>query len=228
MKKQITESFILSYQEELASFIQDSLAIFGERETIIKNIFGGIPDEKIKASFFTDRKSFVEYIQTISGGHEPPGWAIGCFYNGEIQTLINVNNANNLNSQKHTLTHEYVHLCFNEFIYDKYAIDRIRWFDESYAGFIDGTNENIALSKLKDIAKSLKNNQNLDVNILNDIKQVKTKFYNGYDIFLVIGKYIFGNNKEKELVEILKRNPTQIVEMGKSILSLAIGYIESL
>lgn len=227
MRNLTTENFVLNYQEDLEEFIQDSLTIFDSKKTLITNLFGDILNQKIKASFFTNRDDFVEYIKSISKGNTPPTWATGCFYNGEIQALININDINNLESKKHTLTHEFVHLCFNEFIYDKYAIDRIRWLDESFAVYVDGRADKISQDKLKSMVHELKKLGEFDVNVLNDKNKIKTETYDGYDMFLIIGKYIFANNLAKKYLNELKTNPTRIVSIGKNILSDAINYVES-
>ena len=36
-----------------------------------------------------------------------------------------------------------VHLHFDTLIYQKHKLDRVRWFDESYALFLDGTAEKV-------------------------------------------------------------------------------------
>lgn len=225
--KQInTKNFIINYPEELESFIHESLSIFDSKTNLIKDTFGKLTSKKIKASYFIDRKSFVDYIKKVSNGHEPPSWAIGCFYNHEIQTLLNINDLVNLNLQKHTLTHEFVHLCFD--FYETLNIPRICWFDESYAGFIDGSEDNISLSLLIEKAKKLKQLGDFNVNTITDSSKFVTKEYNGYDMFLIIGKYIFDNHLEKQLLKTLKNDYRKIQELGNTILAKSIDYIESL
>lgn len=227
MKSLITDNFVINYQTELDEFIQDALAIFNQQVTSILDIFGELPKQKITASFFVERDAFVDYIKKITNGSIPPAWAIGCFYNGEIQTLININNKASLNSKKHILTHEFVHLCINNAIYDRYGIDRIRWLDESFAGYLDGHTDTITPDKLQAVVHSLEELENFDVNVLNDPNKIKTETYNGYDIFVIIGKYIFKNNLAKDYLEKLKNNPAQIINLGKNILGTAIDYVKS-
>lgn len=113
-------------------------------------------------------------------------------------------------------------------VYSKFNINRIRWFDESYANFIDGSKDNTPVLHLKKIANLLNSVKDLDLNILNDISKVKTSTYDGYDMFLIVEKYIFDNNFEKQYLKALKSNPKQIINLGKTILSLAINYLDSL
>lgn len=230
MKQTITKNLILNYQDGLDDFVNTSINIVDEKTPLIKEIFecNDICVGQLKASFFTDRNDFVNYISSISGGHTPPSWATGCFYNGEIQTLIDLNKKENLEYQTHTLIHEIVHLYFNKLIYNKYEIYRIRWFDESYACYIDGHIENIKIENLKEICVKLKSLNDFDMNTLDNIKNVRTNNYNGYDMFLTVGKYIFENNLEKKYLKILKNNPKKIRKIGLKILSKAISYVENL
>jgi len=197
-----------------------------KKKELIKNTFGKIPDKKIKASFFINRKSFENYIKKISNGQTPPSWATGCFYNGEIQTLINLNNEQRVKMQSHTLTHEFVHLCFE--FYNSLNIPRICWFDESYATFIDGSKDNISLQNLNEIIKKLKTLGNFDMNIISNSNKYITENYNAYDMFLVIGKYIFNKHLEKQLLDLLKSDYKKIKQLGKTILVDAINYLDNL
>lgn len=228
MKELITKNFILNYQEGLDDFIQESLHIVDMKMPLIKEILtcDDAAVGQLKASFFTNRNDFVGYIESISNGEQPPVWATGCFCNGGIQALVDVNNKNDIKFKVHTLTHEMVHLFIQKLIYQQYEIDRIRWFDESYASYIDGRTEKLTLDNLKYICYKLKPVENLDVNCLDDINKVKTKDYNAYDIFLVIGRYIFENNLAKDYIELIKNNPLKIRELGLSILKDSIKYIE--
>lgn len=225
MKELITNNFIIEYQDGLESFIKDSLNIFDLNFPLIKETFNCNIKEigKLKAYFFTQRNDFVEYIKFVSDGYTPPSWVTGCFYNGEIQTLVEVDS-----KKIYTLTHEMVHLYIQKLIYDKYNIDRIRWFDESYASYLDGHIKNKTLNELKSICLKLKSLHDFDVNILDNVENIKTNSYNGYDIFLIVGKYIFENKLAKKYIEIIKTDFKKIREIGSTILTKSIKFIEKL
>ncbi len=229
MKELVTKKFILSYQDGLDDFIERSLKIVDERMPLIDSLFDCNEDTtgQLKASFFTKREDFVEYIKSISGEKNFPTWVTGCFYNGEIQTLININDEDDVKFKTHTLTHEMVHLYIENTIYSKYNIDRIRWFDESYAGYLDGHMENRTNEQLKELCLELKMLGNFDMNSLDDVNDVITKSYNGYNMFRIIGKYIFENDLAKKYLDLLKNNPSAIREIGKDILPKAIEYVEN-
>lgn len=226
MKKVVTDKFIINFQEGLEEFVDTSLKVVGKQMPLLENLFllEVAEVQKLKASFFTERKEFVEYIKSISGGDTPPEWATGCFYNGEIQTLLNVNDEEDVKYQVHTLIHEMAHLYIQKLVYEKYGIDRIRWFDESYASYIDGHIKNITREQLRIICEQLKQVGKFDLNVLNDINKVKTREYNGYDMFLVVGKYIFENNLAKYYMELLKTKPEEIRKVGREILTKSIKY----
>ena len=186
LKIKETESFVLQYDSSLEKFIEKSLEIANKKLPTIENLFNCNRNEigKIKASFFTNREDFVSYIQSITNGHTPPAWASGCFYNNEIQTLLDI-------YSPHTLTHEYTHLVIDKQIYQKYNISRIRWFDESFANYLDGSQDSYSAETIKILCDRLKNLSNFDLNILNDINKTVTDSYNGYDMFILVGRYIF-------------------------------------
>ena len=221
-----TENFDLNFQDELKGFILTSLDIFESKKKMIINLFGSELTEKIKASFFTDRPAFVDYIKSISNGNTPPSWATGCFYNGEIQTLVNLNSEEDFSSKEHTLTHETVHLYFEKLIYQKYKLDRVRWLDESFAGFLDGHNDNITVTELSTLFEELSPLKDFDVNILDDIEKVRTTSYNGYDMFTLIGIYIFENHLEEQHLSLLKTSPKDIRKLGREIMSSALDYLK--
>ena len=113
-------------------------------------------------------------------------------------------------------------------VYQKYKIKRVTWFDESYAVFVDGRIKNMKLEDLYNLSQKLKPLQNIDMNILNNEDKIVTKEYNGYDMFLIVGKYIFDNHLQKEYIQKLINNRDDMIEIGKTILSKAIEYIENL
>lgn len=119
------------------------------------------------------------------------------------------------------------HLYIENTIYSKYNIDRIRWFDESYAGFLDGHMKNRINKQFREICLELKRLGNFDMNSIDDVNDVITKNYNGYNMFRIIGKYIFENDLAKKYLDLLKNNPSTIREIGKDILPKAIKYVEN-
>ena len=226
MKEIITDRFVINFQEGLEEFVDASLNVVEKQMPLLEKLFqlDAFEVGKLKASFFIERKDFVEYIKSISNGETPPEWATGCFYNGEIQTLLNINNEESLKSQVHTLAHEMTHLYIDKLVYEKYDIDRVRWFDESYALYIDGRLKNRTKEQLRNMCERLKDVGKFDLNILNDINKVKTKDYNGYDMFLVVGKYIFENNLAVEYLDLIKTRPNEIRKVGREILTKSIEY----
>jgi len=225
MEKIVTDRIEINFQEGLDEFVGVSLKMIEKQMPLLENLFLSEVEKvgKLKASFFTERKKFVEYIKSING-ETPPEWATGCFCNGEIQILLNVNNKEDVKYRVHTLTHEMVHLYIQKLVYEKYKIDRIRWFDESYAVYIDGQIKNKSKEQLINICEQLKIIGTFDLNVLDDINKVKTKEYDGYQMFLIVGKYIFENNLAKDYIELLKTKPEEIRKIGREILTKSIKY----
>lgn len=224
MLKKETQNFIIYYEEELQEFEEQSLLIFERQKPLIFGTFGCELAEKITAAFFVNRKSFVEHIKAISNGQTPPAWATGCFYNGQVQTLVDLDNKSQFTSKQPTLTHETVHLYFSKLIYEKFDIERVRWLDESFALYLDGSASNCQTDELLQICRNLKTLGTFDLNVLDDINKVKTKAYNGYDMFLIVGKYIFENNLESGLLSTLITSPDEIRSLGETLLPRAIEH----
>ena len=118
MKVLNTGQFEIYYQHGLEDFVDKSIKIFDKRYEMLKCLFDDNCEqvEKLKASFFTKREDFENYIKMVSGGITPPNWATGCFYNGEIQTLLNLENIKDVEDKVYTLSHETAHLYIQKLL----------------------------------------------------------------------------------------------------------------
>lgn len=215
MKELVTDRFIINFEEGLEDFIEKSLKIVDERMPLIEETLDckNIEIEKLKTVFFINRDNFVNYIKSISGGFAPPDNAVGCFYNSGIQCLVDLKDKENLKCRLHTLTHELVHIYIYKLIYQKYQIDRIKWFDESFAEYLSGYVNTLSLEEIKDF---------FNVNNIQRVEIVSS------DMFMIIGKYLFENNLAKQYLEILKENPEEIKKIGKDVFLKALNWINNL
>ena len=128
----------------------------------------------------------------------------------------------------HTLAHETMHLFFEKTIYQRYNIERVNWLDESFAVYLDGNPDDISSQELFEMIKSLGDFANgFDMAILADYNKVKTKEYNGYDMFNIIGKYIFETRQEQKYLELIKKDREKILEIGRDILKEAVTYFKN-
>lgn len=228
MDKLTTSNFIINYEPELKDFIEKTV-FHAENKRIEFNKLFNCENKDVgilKASFFVNHDKFINYIKSISGGRRPPDWATGCFYNGEIQILVDLKNPER---KMHTLSHETLHLYFKKRIYQKHNIDRVNWLDESFAVYLDGNPEDISKEKLAIMVENLaKISDGFDMSILSDYNKVRTDTYDGYDMFNLIGKYIFENNLEQEYLELIRTNREKVVDKGKTILQVAIDYFKKI
>ena len=227
MKNITTKDYVINYEPELDEFVRKTLSHAEKKKIEFYKIFNCKETDinTLKASFFVNREDFVNYIKSISNGDTPPSWATGCFYNGEIQVLVNINNPE---IKMHTLAHETMHLFFDKTIYEKYNIDRVNWLDESFAVYLDGNPDDISNNELLKIIDYLgKIAEGFDIAILADYSKVKTKEYNGYDMFNIIGKYIFETKQEQKYLELIKKNRNEVLRIGKYILKEAIDYFKN-
>ena len=225
METMITQAFVINYEPKLRDFVVSTSNHAKEKKKEFCKLFGCEEHEveRLQASFFVERNEFVKHIQTISNGQTPPKWATGCFYNGEIQVLVDLKNPE---EKMNTLAHELLHLFFEKMIYQKHNIERVNWLDESFAVYLDGGKHDFDGELEKSIKYLSKISKGFDMNILCDYNIIKTKEYDGYDMFNIIGKYIFETNQEKTFLKMLIANRQQIVELGKHILQDAIDYFK--
>ena len=220
-----TEDFVIHYAQELKDFVVATMNHAKEKKKEFCKLFKCKSEEidRLSASFFVERGEFVEHIRKISNGQTPPDWATGCFYNGEIQVLVDLKNPN---VKMNTLAHETLHLFFEKTIYQNYNIERVNWLDESFAVYLDGNETDFDKEQDKAVEYLSKISKGFDLAVLSDYNKIKTKDYDGYDMFNLVGKYIFETKQEEKFLELLKTNRNEILEIGKYILQDAIDYFK--
>jgi len=225
------ENYIINYEEGLENFVNEAIKITENKINYLHKLFNCTSKDigKLEVAIFTTREQFVNYIYAITKDRKVkpniPDWATGCFYNGGIQMLVDAKNEKDLDFHKYTPLHETVHLYIKKLYYDKFNLSRITWFDESFAVYLDGERERNSTKELKRILPKLKKiSKNFDMNKLSDTNLINQ--YNGYDMFYVVGKYIFENGLEKELLKTLQTNPEKIKKLGLTILNEAIKYCD--
>lgn len=178
----------------------------------------------IRASFFDQKDEFFSRIHELDKNATPPEWAKGCFYGGENQILFE---KNNIKIRFYTLAHESCNLLFSKFIYNNYK-NRVVWLDESFAANFSGEVENeVKNGKFIEIVKRYLN-YNLLPN-MNEISfknnNVKTKEYDAYDFFHIIGRYLFEIYSRKELLNFYK-DEKRVLKSGENILSESLLYFK--
>lgn len=209
------DSFRIKYPIDLENFTQLSVKNAMDSMEKINMLFETEKILKLNAHFFDVREDFIKYIKQYSTREEIPDWVMGCFYNNEIQLYIDKNSEYQVNRMRHTLLHETVHLYFTNYIYDKYNIKRICWFDEAYANYLDKCPRNIKLIL-----------QTLELPIDFDMSSLSSPENKAYGAFNLIGNYIFSTHQEKKLLNLLIEDSEQIKELGKTILKEAVKYAE--
>ena len=209
------DSFRIEYPIDLENFTQFSVKNAMDSIEKLKTLFKTKESLKLNANFFDIREDFVKFIKQYSI-EEIPDWVRGCFYNDGIQLYVDKNSSYQLERMKYTLLHETVHLYFNNYIYDKYNIKRICWFDEAYANYLDKCP--------RDTKKIL---QTLELPIDFNMSSLSTPKSDAYGAFNLIGYYIFSTHQEKELLNLLIKDSEQIRELGKTVLKDAVEYIEN-
>ena len=192
--------------------LKENLAFFKEKS------FG----TKIKGAFLTTREDYVNRVHLYEPDHTPPKWAGGGYYGDEAMILLE---PDKLEKRFATLAHESFHLLFDKFIYKKNNMNRIIWLDESLANNLDGRmpyrlkngyleKTVVKLNKLKKLPK---------MNELDFQKNVKTNDYDGYDFFIIVGRYLIETMSDDELFAFIN-NESKVKEAGETILKDSIDY----
>lgn len=227
------KNYITIENEYFEIFIPESLKDYGYEvldysTNKIKEYFNFFNEleygEKIKGAFLISREDFIKRIKNLDSNANPPSWARGCFYGGETQILLDIDNPYNMFS---TLAHETFHLLFKKFVYDKNNMNRIVWLDESLAGNFDGSTQKIIDNgEFKEIVYNLLNNQKLP--IMNDLSfskgNIKTNDYNGYELFKVVGRYLMETNED--LLGYIN-DENKVLMDGNNILKDSLNYFRN-
>lgn len=178
----------------------------------------------IKASFFDRKEAFFSRIKELNENATPPDWAKGCFYGGENQILFE---RNNLKIRFYTLAHESCHLLFSKFIYENYK-ERVVWLDESFAANFSGEVEKELANGefMKKVKKYLNCNSLPNMNEISfKNNNVKTKEYDAYDFFHIIGRYLLEIYSKEELLDFYK-DEEKVLKLGKNILNESLLYFK--
>ena len=211
--------FPLEYEEYIKEVLDystnrliDNLHFFNE------DSYGDV----IKASFFDEKEDFFNRICEIDSNANPPEWAMGCFYGGENQILLE---KDNVRRRFYTLAHETCHLLFSRFIYKNYS-DRVVWLDEAFAANFSGeVEEELENGVFKEKLEKYINRNDLpkmsEISFKNN--NVKTDSYNGYDFFHIVGRYLVEMYDSKELLELFN-DESKVLELGTHILEDSIKY----
>ncbi len=208
------------YQKEIEKIFEystkkliENLKYFGEESY----------DNVISVSFFDNREEFINRIHEIDKNANPPIWASGCFYGGENQILFP---EGDINKKFFTPAHETCHLLFLKYVYSNYKNNkRIVWLDESFAANFSGEvqnniNNGIFINQIKKYIGAVLPNMN-DISFEN--KNIKTKEYNAYDFFHIIGRYLIETNNKDNLLELYK-DEGRVLNLGETILGDSIDY----
>lgn len=208
------EEFGFQVLEYSTNKIKDMLEFF-KKET-----YG----EKIKGAFFTNREDFIARIKRLDKDANPPMYAQGCFYGGEIQILINNTKFKNA---FYALPHETFHLLFEKFVYGKKAYNRVIWLDEALANNFDGLiEEKINSGEFQKIIRYYSNKKDLPK--MNELRVKKIYNYNErdeYDFFRIVGRYLIETNTKDELLSYINTKE-KIKQDGYTILDVALKYFK--
>lgn len=206
------EEYIKEVLDYSTNKLKDNLKFFKESN------YGEI----IKASFFDEKEDFFNRIYEIDKNANPPKWAMGCFYGGENQILLE---KDSIRRRFYTLAHETCHLLFSKYIYKNYS-DRVVWLDEAFAANFSGeVEEELSNGIFREKVEKYINRRDLPKmnNISFKNNNVKTDEYNAYDFFHIVGRYLVETYNREELLELFN-NEEEVLKLGEHILEDSINY----
>ena len=199
MNKQFENDNFVLYQPDSLNMITEGMEeILNSSLELYKKIFDVNDFRKITINYFDDIKLFREFIYNIRGEKESlPSYAIGTFDKGMINACINVDKNNIVKNKNKVLfmaSHELFHIMYKELILKKENMKRITWFDEGMAKFFSGES-NYILNDENFIkwVKELRENTNIipNLNNINHGESFRNDNYNGYDLSLLVVKYMY-------------------------------------
>lgn len=206
------------------------LKMYERKITNIYRTFGINDLRKIQVNLFSDRQEFRNYIIELRNGDEEalPKWAGGTYDKGMINNYIEeqINSDIQLyHNRKCTISHELVHIIYQETVFGDNFDNRVIWLDEGLAVNLSGE-----FDRLKDESQFIEFMQQQILSVknlpnLNDLNwsNMRTAEYDGYDLSYFAVKYMMETFPLDKLQAII-HNPKLAVEMGDNILDQAIKY----
>lgn len=175
--------------------------------------------EKITFVIYDNIEDYRDYYRKINN-QEPPEYSRGAF-NEKLNISYSTKNSNpiyNTPMWYHTLSinaHEAFHIYYRKYVYKN---DRIVWFDEGFAQFFSGENDEWLFDDEKFKNAFIKYIESyIPIDNLNERIFQRQNVFEGYKTSLFIIKYLFEKNGINYILEIIKDNE-KIRNIGNSII----------
>ena len=223
------DNFVLYSPDSLNYITSDLENILTNSLEVYKMIFDVTNFRKVQINYFDDIDEFRKYIYDIRGEEESlPEYAKGTYDNGMINAYIepDINENTPLYTRrKYNASHELFHVMYQELVLDKNNQNRIVWFDEGMAQFFSGEYYNEMTAGFNEWFNEVRNNTKTipNLNELDHGKGFKTEDYNGYDLSLLVVKYLIDELGMDEFKELIKDNK-RILNYGNTIIENAFDY----
>lgn len=189
--------------------------------------FSLVDCRKVVVNIFERREDFIEKILPYyKSKNEIPEYCIGTIQNGEIYYQIDTSlkrEEYRYELQLRHITHEYIHIIYNEYIKQE---KRIIWLDEGLAIYLSEEKAYLRdKEKYTNFFNSILSGKiNMNMNMLNhEGNFIKQGSYNGYDLSYLCVKYMIEVYSRKELQAII-RDENALSKLGIDILQKAINY----
>lgn len=234
-KKQYEDNNFIIYAPDTLKFIIDKMiGILNKSFEFYKKLFDINKFRKVQINFFDEIDDFKDYLYSLGTKKDSlPEYTTGTYDKGMINAYINPKilfGTKLYYKNLHLASHELFHIMYKELILQKYNINRIIWFDEGMAQLFSLENDFIFDPEkfkiwINNIINETKDFPNL--NELNHGTSFVNEKYNGYDLSLLVVKYLY-DTLSFEKFKKLMRDPDKIKKYGNKLNEIIDFYKEKL
>lgn len=217
-----TEDFDIGFSQGLDNFVCEVTEIATKRKQILNKVFGVDGFPQVRCEMIEGQERYLNFVKE-KYGENLPAWSVGAFAGGNIQMSID---KRHLDWARFTLSHELTHLYIDKYIYQKYNLPRLKWWDETFAYWLERPLDEARVEQAKRLANENAYRKNSDMNILAfDSKSEDENQAVG--LYKLIGFYVFTTHQEQKFLDIIGKDYSQVQEIGKTILEKSVDYVQN-
>lgn len=222
LQNYITQDFDIGYTSGLDDFACEIAEIATQRKQVLNKVFGVDNFPQVRCEMVEGQENYLNFVKE-KYGETLPTRSGGAFAGGNVQISII---REHLEWARFTLAHELTHLYINKFIYEKYNLPRLKWWDETFAYWFERPLDEARVEQAKRLANDNAYRKNADMNIV--AKDSKREDENEvFGLYKLIGFYLFTTHQEQKLLDIMSKDYSKTQEIGKTILAESIDYVQN-
>lgn len=225
------KQFIINSNNSLHFLLDKIIDYLSFKLPQILKFFGLKEFRQVTINLFDDREDYLEFSRKF---FEPTSYSIGNFTNGMINYYCDLDKLKIERQIKYlctNITHELIHIIYEELIQEKTQDARIKWLDEGLANYLSGENDNSDINQFKwwfldRIVRRDKIIPLIEMLKFNDTFVGEQNEFNGDDLSYLLVRYLI-ETRTDEKFQTLIRSKKMLLEIEPNILDEAIGYYVS-